>query len=131
VAVAFSFEVKATGAVATGHGAELVEQAMPRIEEAVAQDLATLIRADLRVVLQHPSGRFQSAAPAIQQTGDTMTVDDGGVIYGPWLEGTGSRNARSRFKGYSTFRRMAQKAQERASEAAAPAVNDLIARLNG
>lgn len=36
-------------------------------------------------------------------------VDDGGVIYGPWLEGVGSRNfPRTRFRGYSMFRRAAQ-----------------------
>ncbi|MET0916717.1 MAG: hypothetical protein ABWY81_11025 [Jiangellaceae bacterium] len=36
-------------------------------------------------------------------------VNDGGVIYGPWLEGVGSRNApKTRFKGYSMFRRAAQ-----------------------
>lgn len=33
-------------------------------------------------------------------------VWDKGVVYGPWLEGTGSRNAPvTRFRGYQTFRR--------------------------
>lgn len=32
------------------------------------------------------------------------SVDDGGVIYGPWLEGVSSRNQSTRFKGYSSFR---------------------------
>lgn len=31
-----------------------------------------------------------------------------GAIYGPWLEGTGSRNQTTRFKGYSSFRKTAQ-----------------------
>ena len=30
------------------------------------------------------------------------------VVYGPWLEGTGSRNRTSRFKGYWTFRKAQQ-----------------------
>lgn len=91
----------------------------------------SLIRADLRVVLQHPTGRFQSAAPSMQRSGDTITVDDGGVIYGPWLEGVGSRNARTRFKGYSTFRRMAQEAQDRAEAIVGHEISELIVRLNG
>jgi hypothetical protein len=45
-------------------------------------------------------------------SGDTQglrgRIDDGNVIYGPWLEGTGSRNAKSRFKGYAMFRRTEQ-----------------------
>lgn len=35
-------------------------------------------------------------------------VDDSGVIYGPWLEGVGSRNRTTRFKGYAMFRRAVQ-----------------------
>lgn len=31
------------------------------------------------------------------------------VIYGPWLEGTGSRNRTTRFKGYFTFRKVASR----------------------
>ena len=30
---------------------------------------------------------------------------DSGVVYGPWLEGVGSRNETSRFKGYRMFRK--------------------------
>jgi len=32
-------------------------------------------------------------------------ITDGGVVYGPWLEGVGSRNEVTRFKGYSSFRK--------------------------
>ncbi len=37
--------------------------------------------------------------------GLTATLDDGGVVYGPWLEGTSRRNQTTRFKGYASFRR--------------------------
>jgi hypothetical protein len=35
-------------------------------------------------------------------------LTDGGVIYGPWLEGTSSRNMTTRFKGYASFRKVAK-----------------------
>lgn len=35
-------------------------------------------------------------------------ITDGGVVYGPWLEGTSNRNMTTRFKGYASFRRTAQ-----------------------
>lgn len=35
-------------------------------------------------------------------------IDDGGVVYGPWLEGVGRRNRTTRFKGYASFRRTGQ-----------------------
>lgn len=40
--------------------------------------------------------------------GDVGVIHDRGIVYGPWLEGVGSRNARSRFKGYHMFRRTRQ-----------------------
>jgi hypothetical protein len=42
-------------------------------------------------------------------------VQDGGVIYGPWLEGVGSRNRTTRFKGYFTFRRTTAQLNVRAT----------------
>lgn len=40
--------------------------------------------------------------PTIQ--GAKAQLDDSGVIYGSWLEGTSRRNETTRFKGYATFR---------------------------
>lgn len=39
-------------------------------------------------------------------------VHDSGVVYGPWLEGVGSRNQKSRFKGYAMFRNARQKLEK-------------------
>jgi hypothetical protein len=36
-----------------------------------------------------------------------------GLVYGPWLEGVGSRNLTTRFKGYWAFRRTASELQRR------------------
>ena len=42
-------------------------------------------------------------------------LTDGGVVYGPWLEGVSSRNATTRFKGYASFRRTAQYMEKEAA----------------
>lgn len=56
-------------------------------------------------VLQNPTGYYQSKI-TVERAGTGYRVTDQGVVYGPWLEGTGSRNAPvTRFAGYSTFRR--------------------------
>jgi hypothetical protein len=42
-------------------------------------------------------------------------VHDSDIIYGPWLEGVGSRNyPTTRFRGYSTFRKVAQQIERKA-----------------
>jgi hypothetical protein len=43
-------------------------------------------------------------------------VWDDNVIYGPWLEGVGSRNATTRFKGYASLRRAHQEVDRLAPE---------------
>jgi hypothetical protein len=58
-------------------------------------------------------------------------VDDSNVIYGPWLEGVGSRNEKTRFKGYFTFRKAAQKLNDMAQHTVDAAVAKLVGRLNG
>ena len=43
-------------------------------------------------------------------------ISDGGVDYGPWLEGISSRNTNTRFPGYFSFRRAAQFANEKSKK---------------
>jgi hypothetical protein len=58
-------------------------------------------------------------------------IDDSNVIYGPWLEGVGSRNEKSRFKGYTMFRRATQKLNDMAQRTVDAAVAKLVGKLNG
>ena len=58
-------------------------------------------------------------------------ITDGGVIYGPWLEGVGSRNASTRFKGYAAFRRTAQWLEQQVPKVIRVRVDRMVARLNG
>lgn len=63
------------------------------------------VRQRLGQVLQHPTGYYQSKI-TVERSGGGYRVTDQGVVYGPWLEGTGSRNAPvTSFAGYATFRR--------------------------
>lgn len=62
---------------------------------------------------------------------DHHVVTDGGVIYGPWLEGTGERNKTTRFKGYWSFRTATQSLKASLPVIVDPVVTDLCAELNG
>lgn len=58
-------------------------------------------------------------------------IDDGGVVYGPWLEGTSGRNATTRFKGYASFRRTAQFMRKSAAKVLKAHVDRAVRELNG
>ena len=77
---------------------------------------------------KYSTGRYRKNLHA-KSKGLHGRIDDGGVIYGPWLEGTSSRNQTTRFKGYSSFRKTAQLMQEKAPEILTQHMNWAVAKL--
>lgn len=100
-----NISVAAYGPLFTG----AMRRAMPHVLEAAEQEIATLgadhLRGDLgRPPFIAPTGWYRShITPKL--IGSIWAIQDSGVVYGPWLAGTGSRNASSRFKGYAHWRR--------------------------
>lgn len=60
-----------------------------------------------------------------------QVISDGGVIYGPWLEGTSKRNDSTRFKGYHQFRRTRTKLKKLYSQVAQDKLKEYIDRMGG
>lgn len=90
-----------------------------------------LIGALLVAVLKHPTGYYQSRIKVNRGTTHSI-IDDSRVVYGPWLEGTGSRNYPvTRFKGYHTFRRAGQILPEKARAIARRNVSKAVRELGG
>jgi hypothetical protein len=102
-----SDHAKVSGPLFDGTAVTAVQQAQVAIEDAIAARGVQLVRQRLSSVLQHPSGRYERSIRVDRQQDDRM-VTDGGMVYGPWLEGTSSRNNTTRFKGYRTFRQTVQ-----------------------
>jgi hypothetical protein len=109
-------------------GAVLVKAAIEEAGEDVAQEAYDQIKQRLGAVLQNPTGHYESRVQVSNQS-NTMVITDGGVIYGPWLEGTSSRNSSTRFKGYSTFRRVLQSMDKKAETVADKAVSRAVKKI--
>jgi hypothetical protein len=62
---------------------------------------------------------------------DTTVVTTSNATYGPWLEGVGSRNPVTRFKGYRGFEDAATELDGQAEEIATEALAPYIEKLNG
>lgn len=105
---------------------------LDRMTEEIATEIANQGEQDvhqrLGQVLRHPTGRYQSRI-RVQGHGTQATVDDQRGIYGPWLEGTGSRNSTTRFKGYATFRLVKQQLNNKAESIAERVVARTVGRL--
>lgn len=100
------------------------------INETIAQEGVDRVRARLSQVLRSPSGYYQSQI-AVQRRQIYRGYWDNNVVYGGWLEGTSSRNASTRFKGYHTFRLVKQTLDNDAVGLAQPFVTRFVNEMNG
>ena len=83
--------------------------------------------------------RYDSAPPTgyaqrhivNRDLGSMHLITDSGIVYGPWLEGTGSRNwPKTRFRGYAIFRRTTQDVNNRAVQLAMPAIKEMCEAMS-
>ncbi|GAB3156227.1 hypothetical protein GCM10027258_62340 [Amycolatopsis stemonae] len=87
------------------------------------------VHLNLDTSIRHPTPYYETQITS-ERSGDDQIVHDRGIIYGPWLEGTGSRNRTTRFKGYASFRRAAQTLDAKVPNLLVPIVDRCVERLN-
>ncbi len=128
---ALSVTSTATGPLLEGVAATLVQQvledAVREVTELGMQRLTSAFPTGLPV----KTGNLRrNVSPVIY--GPRAEINDGGVIYSSWIEGTSSRNETTRFKGYSTWRRTIQHLQDEVvPEVASKAAERLVKELGG
>ena len=99
------------------------------INDAIATEGVSLVRARLDRSLQNPTGYYRSRV-IVDRRKTYRGITDQGVIYGGWLEGVTTRNKTSRFKGYHTFRQVKQELVQRRVAIAAPLVAQFVNDMN-
>lgn len=112
------------------HTAPSVMRAMcDDIEHTVGAQALSEVHNILNTKIQHATPYYETQIRITNQR-DSVVVDDRGVVYGPWLEGVGSRNGATRFRGYHAFRNATQIVEKLALPLAERAVARWIGRLN-
>lgn len=88
---------------------EFVQEAL---DEVAGQGLANW-QMHLDANIKHPTPYYETQV-TVERAGNERVVHDRGIIYGPWLEGEGSRNRSTRFKGYHSLRKATQELRAQA-----------------
>jgi hypothetical protein len=119
------------GALITGDALPVIDRF---IEDAVwavgAQALADVhLIADKS--FRDPTPWYETQLMVERMAPDRVKVHDQDVVYGPWLEGVGSRNKTTQFKGYKMFRTTRQQLGRKIPRVIQPMVEQLIRRLGG
>lgn len=106
------------------------------LQEASDEWVKTLALTGAVVVRQNMNTSFRTQTPHARLMVEAKPEAPGwkiwhqNLIYGPWLEGTGSRNRTTRFKGYASFRRAVGVINARAVAIGQPIVARWVAKMN-
>lgn len=131
-----SFNITYRGALFDG----IVEAELKTAEAAVQQEIAEYAKFQWQMNMidsfQNPSTPPVYESHAVIDRRDTdLVVSDGypgsGLLYGPWLEGLGSRNQTTSFKGYRAMERARNSVAQKAEAIAKPIIDKFIAKANG
>jgi hypothetical protein len=121
-------EITTSGPIFDGRAvAALHEYKDDMLDRVGAQGLAD-VQFMLDRSIRHPTPYYETQI-TVERAGNERIVHDRGIIYGPWLEGVGSRNRTTRFKGYFSFRRARQALDRKAGPIAEATLQRYLPRM--
>jgi hypothetical protein len=98
-------------------------------EKAVATLGASMVRSRMDRVFRVQTPFYRLKNIANRYMGHWRIWDQDATVYGFWLEGIGSRNRTTRFKGYFTYRIIGQELRTRTPAIVEGVVRRMIGRL--
>lgn len=118
------------GPLRDGRAEKALEEYVQDVEKVIAQRGARMVVSLLKSNIKNPTPRYWNTIH-VEPLGSGWTVTDNDAVYGPWLEGTGSRNrARPGFPGYASFRLATQMLDGAAGPIAEDHLRLYIPRMN-
>lgn len=96
-------------------GRRIFQQYAEELEKEGAEWALDHVRSTFHRSFKQPTGYYESRVETHRAATGWEVWDHGeaGPVYGPWLEGVGSRNQTTRFKGYHAFRKAANALERR------------------
>ncbi len=124
-------EVALSGPLFDGRATRIIQRFQENLKHTLAAQGENLVRQRLQSSIRVNRGVYESHIQTERQQNDLM-VTDGGMVYGPWLEGVGSRNfPKTRFKGYASFRLATQELERQVPGIADKEIKPVVSELNG
>jgi hypothetical protein len=120
-----------SGPLFDGRAQKTMDDIVVSISRRLADEGKRRVLTGLDATLRKPTGAYRSRVATYVSGDGQARVHDNRGIYGPWLEGTGSRNRRTRFKGYRNWRTAAQQLRDGAKPLAQEIIRRNIAGLGG
>lgn len=124
-----SITVNLSGPVFDGRAAAAAAEFCDRVVYDVASQGYSNVMHNLEGSIRHPTPYYETQI-TIDGGGRRRVINDRGIIYGPWLEGVGSRNAPvTIFPGYHSFRRATEELRGQVEGLAERRLSEYIRRM--
>lgn len=118
------------GPLTDGRAIKVHNEYVQDVSKQVAKRGERLVVSLLKSSIKNPTPHYWNTIH-IQPVGAGWEVTDTNAVYGPWLEGTGSRNrARPGFPGYHSFERAGRLLDGQAGPIAEDLLRLYIPRMN-
>lgn len=118
------------GPLTDGRALAAHDEYVQDVSRVVAKRGVRLVVSLLKSSIKNPTPRYWNTIHE-EPLGSGWEVTDNNAVYGPWLEGTGSRNrARPGFPGYASFRIAGQMLDGMAGPIAEDHLRLYIPRMN-
>lgn len=122
-------DVDAKGPIFDGRADRAVEAFIDQATQDIGDQAFSYVMRNLDASIRNPTPYYETQI-IVERQGNDVVVHDRGIIYGPWLEGVGSRNSPvTRFPGYFSFRRAAQKVRGEADAIAEQTLRRFLPRM--
>lgn len=121
-------DVELSGPLFDGRAQRVVNAMLDDSAQAIAERAQNDVRETIQSRAVRRTGSYERHVQ-IERQGNDRQVNDGGIVYGPWLEGVSRRNYSTRFRGFSQFRRATQRLAGRTAEIAEPVIRRRIGGL--
>lgn len=123
-------EAHTRGPLFDGRAAAIIDDWLNETVDSLAARGLDQIQFWMNVYFRDPTP-YYSTQVTIDLAGTDRVIHDRGIIYGPWLDGSGSRNVTTRFKGYPHWRKTVQYLEQELSPAIIERERErLVRRLN-
>jgi hypothetical protein len=124
-----TISVDVTGPMFDGHAKRAAHDYLDKALMDIGQQGMADVHLMLDQSIRNPTPYYETQI-TVERAGSDVVVHDRGVVYGPWLEGVGSRNyPATRFAGYHSFRRAFQQLDRKAEQIATHALPSFLARM--
>lgn len=127
--MATTVQVQIVGPLLAPGAEQVIQAGLVEAQRQVAQQAYANVMGLLDRSIRNPTPYYETQVTVDNVAAD-LVVHDRDVIYGPWLEGTGSRNQSTRFKGYASFRRAFQQLNRQGPALVERALKPYLSRLS-